>query len=216
LAERRPSMSTRWSPLCVVLILAVVLLAGCALDPIEEPEEKLESMQVSERQEAVETLKTLDDDRTIELLVETLEGDPELLEEGGNALVLKGREWEEEHPNAKKSEQNPVIEQLTNTIADMHLEAAVRTKACWILGEIGSRRAIAALKGRGSDPSSMKVREESKKSLQKLGYYADAAEMEMLADGEFVETYDPEERGMVIEDTEEGEAEEEEPGGEAA
>lgn len=209
-------MSTRWFPLCVALILAVVLLAGCALDPIEEPEEKLESMQVSERQEAVETLKTLDDDRTIELLVETLEGDPELLEAAGNALVLKGREWEEEHPNAKKSEQNPVIEQLTNTIADMHLEAAVRTKACWILGEIGSRRAIAALKGRGSDPSSMKVREESKKSLQKLGYYADAAEREMLADGEFVETYDPEERGMVIEDAEEGEAQEEQPGGEAA
>lgn len=214
--KRRRSMCTRWSSLCLALMFAVVLLAGCALDPIEEQEEKLESMQVGERQEAVETLKTLDDDRTIELLVETLEGDPELLEEAGNALVLKGREWEQEHPNAKKSEQNPVIEQLTNTIADMHLEAAVRTKACWILGEIGSRRAIVALKGRGSDPSSMKVREESAKSLRKLGYHADADEREMLADGEFVEAYDPEARGMVIEDAEEAETEEEEPGGEAA
>jgi len=210
-------MSTRWFALCLAFMLPIVLLAGCALDPIEEQQEKLESMKEGERRAAVAALKALDDDRTIELLVETLEGDPELLEEAGNALVLKGREWEAEHPKAKKSEQNPVIEQLSNTIADMHLEAAVRTKACWVLGEIGSRRAIAALKGRGSDPSSMKVRAESVTSLKKLGYQSDAAEREMLADGKFVETYDPEERGMVIEEPEESETPPEDgAGGDAA
>jgi HEAT repeat protein len=219
LTQRRPSMSTRSFALWLALIVPALLLAGCALDPIEEQEEKLESMEVVERRQAVTSLKALDDERTVELLVETLEGDPELMEEAGNALVLKGREWEQEHPRAKKSEQNPVIEQLSNTISDMHLESAVRTKACWILGEIGSRRAIAALKGRLSDPSSMDVRAESTTSLQKLGYYADAAQREMLGDGEFVESYVPEERGMVIEEaeeTEETEAEEEEPSGEAA
>lgn len=201
-------MPIRQLLLSVGFVLPIAFVAGCALDPIEEQEEKLESMQETERRQAVEALKALDDDRTIELLVETLEGDPELLEDAGNALVLKGREWEAEHPKAKKSEQNPVSEQLSNTIGDMHLEAAVRTKACWILGEIGSRRAIGALKGRLSDPSSMDVRAESTTSLQKLGYYADAAEMEMLEDGQFVETYDPDERGMVIHDTEEPETEE--------
>jgi len=62
----------------------------------------------------------------------------------------------------------------------------------------------------------MKVRDESKTSLQKLGYYADAAEREMLGDGEFAESYDPEARGMVIEETEEPETEGKAPGGEAA
>ncbi|MGQ9732714.1 MAG: HEAT repeat domain-containing protein [Candidatus Zipacnadales bacterium] len=201
-------MSIRRMIISLVPLAPLALLVGCALDPIEEQQEKLDSQELFERREAVEFLKGYDDDRTIELLVETLEGDPELLEEAGNALVLKGREWEADHPNAKKSEQNPVIEQLSQTVADMHLEAPVRTKACWVLGEIGSRRAIPALKGRTGDPSSMKVRAEATNSLKKLGYTADTMPREMLGDGRFVETYTPEERearGLVIK--EEGEEE---------
>ncbi|MBM3473004.1 MAG: hypothetical protein FJX75_07055 [Armatimonadetes bacterium] len=193
-------MSIRGALLWLTLAALLVLLAGCALDPIEEQQDKLESMKVAERRAAVDFLKDYEDDRTVELLVETLEGDPELLEEAGNALVLKGREWEAEHPNAKKSEQNPVIEQLSQTIGDMHLEAPVRTKACWVLGEIGSRRAIPALKGRGADPSSMKVREESANSLKKLGYNADGMGREMVGDGKFVDSYDEktrETRGLM-------------------
>jgi HEAT repeat protein len=193
-------MSIRHALLWLTLAALLVLLVGCALDPIEEQQDKLESMNLKDRSDAVDFLKKYDDDRTVELLVETLEGDPELLEEAGNALVLKGREWEAEHPNAKKSEQNPVIEQLSQTIGDMHLEAPVRTKACWVLGEIGSRRAIAALKGRGSDPSSTMVRAESANSLKKLGYNADAMGREMIGDGKFVESYDEktrEARGLM-------------------
>jgi HEAT repeat protein len=184
----------------------LVLLAGCALDPIEKQQDKLDSVKLAERRSAVEFLKTYEDDRTVELLVETLEGDPDLLEEAGNALVLKGREWEAEHPNAKKSEQNPVIEQLSQTIGDMHLEAPVRTKACWVLGEIGSRRAIAALKGRLTDPSSMKVRAEATNSLDKLGYYAVTMPREMLGDGKFVDSYDEktrEARGLMSDEEKE-------------
>jgi len=192
-------MSIRRALPWLTLAVPLLLLAGCALDPIEEQQDKLESMKVAERRAAVDFLKDYEDDRTVELLVETLEGDPELLEEAGNALVLKGREWEAEHPNAKKSEQNPVIEQLSQTIGDMHLEAPVRTKACWVLGEIGSRRAIPALKGRGADPSSMMVRAESVISLKKLGYNADAAGREMIGEDDegharFVESYTEEER----------------------
>jgi HEAT repeat protein len=196
-------MSIRRAFPWLALAALLVLLAGCALDPIEQQQDKLDSMKVAERRQAVAFLKGYEDDRTVELLVETLEGDPELLEEAGNALVLKGREWEAKHPNARKSEQNPVIEQLSRTIADMHLEAAVRTKACWALGEIGSRRAIPALKGRGTDPSSMMVRAESVNSLKKLGSTADAMGREMIADGVFVESYDYDARlarGMVSEE----------------
>ncbi len=193
----------------LTLATLLTLLAGCALDPIEEQQDKLDSMKVAERRAAVDFLKGYEDDRTVELLVETLEGDPDLLEQSGNALVLKGREWEAEHPEAKKSEQNPVIEQLSQTIGDMHLEAAVRTKACWILGEIGSRRAIGALKGRLTDPSSMMVRAEAGNSLKKLGYNADAMPQEMLADGVFVEAYDDETRearGLMSEEEKEAKA----------
>jgi HEAT repeat protein len=205
-------MSTRWLLPGIVVVLVGLLLAGCALDPIEEQQEKLDSQKVIERRAAVTFLKDYEDDRTVELLVETLESDPELLEEAGNALVLKGRQWEEEHPNAKKSEQNPVIEQLSQTIGDMHLEAPVRTKACWVLGEIGSRRAIGALRGRTADPSSMKVRDEATTSLKKLGAVGDAAPREMLADGQFVEDYDEEargKRGLMFPEDEEKAAEEE-------
>jgi len=181
-------------PWLILAALLALLLGGCALDPIEEQQDKLESMKVAERQAAVKFLKDYEDERTVELLVETLEGDPDLLEEAGNALVLKGREWEKEHPNAKKSEQNPVIEQLSQTIGDMHLEAAVRTKACWILGEIGSRRAIPALKPRVDDASSMMVRAEATNALNKLGSKAAAMGREMLGDGKFVESYTDEER----------------------
>ena len=191
-------MSTRWLVLLLCIALPVLLLAGCAVDPIEEQQENLDSMKLTQRQMAIDKLKVIDDERAIELLVEALEGDPDLLESAGNTLVLKGREWETEHPNAKKSEQNPVIEQLSATIGDMHLESPVRTKACWILGEIGSRRAIGALTGRANDASSMKVRVEYVTSLKKLGYYGTAAEREMLDDGRFVEAYDPAARGMVI------------------
>jgi len=199
----------------------LMLLAGCALDPIEEQQDKLDSVKVAERKAAVEFLKGYEDERTVELLVETLEGDPDLLEQAGNALVLKGREWEEEHPDAKKSEQNPVIEQLGQTIGDMHLEAAVRTKACWVLGEIGSRRAVPALKGRAADASSMTVRSEVANSLSKLGYSGGTMAREMLSDGVFVESYDDdvrETRGLMSEEEKEARAaakETEEPAAEA-
>ncbi|MBM3499775.1 MAG: hypothetical protein FJX74_14030 [Armatimonadetes bacterium] len=202
-------MSMRQAMLWLTLAGLLVWAAGCALDPIEEQQDKLDSMKVAERQAAVDFLKDYEDERTVELLVETLEGDPDLLEQAGNALVLKGREWESEHPNAKKSEQNPVIEQLSQTVGDMHLEAAVRTKACWILGEIGSRRAIGALKGRTADPSSMTVRAEATNSLNKLGYSAGTMAREMLGDGEFVESYDDdarETRGLMSQEEKEARA----------
>jgi HEAT repeat protein len=190
-------MSSRLSLLFVAL-LAAAALVGCAVDPIEKLQDQLDSQQVAERQDAVTVLTALKDERSVELLIETLEGDPELLEQAGNALVTKGRDWEHKHPNAKKSEQNPVIEKLGATIADMHLEAAVRAKACWILGEIGSRRAIAALKGRQADPNSMTVRTEATTALNKIGSTGDASAMEVLADGTLVKSYDPEKRGLVV------------------
>jgi HEAT repeat protein len=187
------------------VLLASALLAGCAVDPIEKLQDKLDSQRLAERRAAVRALETLKDERSVELLVETMGSDPDLLEQAGNALVLKGRKWEQKHPKAKKSEQNPVIEHLSQTVGDMHLDAAVRAKACWVLGEIGSRRALPAIKGRKDDPNSMIVRAEYATALSKLGSADPAAAMEMLPDGTLVKTYDPKKRGLVVKE-EEGKA----------
>jgi len=195
-------MSTRRLPLPLALLAAAVLLAGCAIDPIEKLQDKLDSQRLAERRAAVRALETLKDERSVELLVETMGSDPDLLEQAGNALVLKGRKWERKHPKAKKTEQNPVIEHLSQTVGDMHLDAAVRAKACWVLGEIGSRRALPALKVRKDDPNSMIVRAEAVTALNKLGSTGDAAAMEMLPDGTLVKTYNPKKRGLVVKEEE--------------
>jgi HEAT repeat protein len=195
-------MSMRRLLLPLGLLGAALAFSGCAVDPIEKLQDQLDAQEVSEREAAVQTLETLRDERSVELLVETLEGDPDVMEQAGNALVMKGREWERKHPKAKKSEQNPVIEQLGQTVADMHLDAAVRAKACWVLGEIGSRRALAAVNPRKDDPNSMIVRQEAVTARNKLGLTADAAAMEMLADGTLVKTYDPVKRGLIVKEEE--------------
>jgi len=182
----------------LMLVAVAVVCAGCAVDPLEKLQDQLDAQKVTERKAAVDALLKLKDERSVELLVQTMGSDSELLEDAGNALVLKGREWEKRHPNAKKTEQNPVIEQLSATVDDMHLDPAVRAKACWVLGEIGSRRALPALKGRTVDPNSMIVRAEATTALNKLGSTGDAAPLEMLPDGTLVRSYDPEKRGMVI------------------
>ncbi len=206
-------MSIRWLLLPLALLATALLVAGCAVDPIEKLQDQLDSRQLADRKTAVKTLETMKDDRSVELLIETLESDPDLLEQAGNALVIKGRGWEQGHPKAKKSEQNPVIEHLSQTVGDMHLDAAIRAKACWILGEVGSRRALPALKARVEDPNSMIVRTETGIALNKLGSSGDAAALEMLADGTLVKSYDPEKRGMVIKEEEAKATERTEQGG---
>jgi len=171
-----------------VLAALLVLLGGCAVDPIERLSDELDKDQVPARRAAVNELRTQKDERSIELLVETLESDPELLEDAGNALVLKGRQWEHKHPNKKKTEQNPVTEAVIQSCKDMHLDAAIRAKACWILGEIGDRDALGELGARKDDPYSQRVRNEALLAREKLGLEK-AQRQEMLGEGRFIAAY---------------------------
>ncbi len=167
----------------------LLLGAGCAVDPIEKLEDELDKQEVHARVAAVHDLQDEKDERSIELLVETLESDPDLLEQAGNALVIKGREWERKHPNKKKTEQNPVTEAVGQSAKDMHLDAAVRAKACWILGEIGDRDALAVLGVKKDDPNSQRVRNEALLARAKLGFEAAAQRMEMLDEDRFIDKY---------------------------
>lgn len=157
----------------VLLLAAMAVVTGCALDPIERLSEDIKSQDKSVREAAVLQLANIDDDRTVDLLTEVLESDDELFNMAGVALVKKGREVDE--PDPKKP--NPVVEAVAKVLKNGHLAEPFRARAAWTLGEIGDRRAIphlqagqAALTG---DKEALLVRNVSKQSLEKIGFFSD-------------------------------------------
>lgn len=153
--------------------LLLALLSGCTVDPMERLSEDIKSQNKDTRSTAVLQLANLDDDRAIEALVEVLEGDDELCDKAGVALVKKGREVDE--PDPKKP--NPVIDEVGKVLNNAHLPEQFRGRAAWVLGEIGDRRAIPALQtGQGAkvgEKPATVVREMAKQGLEKLGFFAD-------------------------------------------
>ncbi|MEN6544456.1 MAG: hypothetical protein ABFE07_00270 [Armatimonadia bacterium] len=159
-----------------VIIMAALLLAllsGCTVDPMERLSEDIKSQDKNTRATAVVQLANLNDDRATEALIEVLEGDDELCDMAGVALVKKGREVDE--PDPKKP--NPVIDEVAKVLNNAHLPEQFRGRAAWVLGEIGDRRAIPALQtGQGAkigEKPAAVVREMAKESLEKLGFFAD-------------------------------------------
>jgi len=156
----------------IVPAVLVAVLAGCSVDPMERLTEKTKSQKLSDRQEAVVALSNLDDERTIETLIDVLSGDDELCDMAGVALVKKGREVQE--PDPKKP--NPVVDEVAKVLNNAHLAEPFRGRAAWVLGEIADRRAIPALQtGQtalvGAQPAAV-VREMSKQALEKLGFFS--------------------------------------------
>jgi len=166
--------------IAVAMALTVLaLLTGCALDPIERLSEDIKSQDQKVRETAVLRLANIDDDRTIDLLAEVLESDDEVFDMAAVALVKKGREVKE--PDPKKP--NPVVETVGKVLKNAHLAEKFRTRAAWVLGEIGDRRAIpplqagqAALTG---DKEALLVRDMSKQSLEKIGFFSDGRKFDL-------------------------------------
>lgn len=159
-----------------VLAMAAVLLSiltGCSIDPMERLTEDIKSQDKDVRQKAVVQLANLDDERTLDSLIDVLSGDDELSDLAGVALVKKGREVKE--PDAKKP--NPVVDEVGKVLNNGHLTEQFRGRAAWVLGEIGDRRAIAALQtaqqAKIGEKLALVVREMAKQGLEKLGFFSD-------------------------------------------
>ena len=157
----------------VALALVLAAMAGCSIDPMERLTEDIKSQDKTVRERAVLTLANLDDERAIDSLVDVLEGDDELCDMAGVALVKKGREVRE--PDPKKP--NPVVDQVGKVLNNAHLAEPFRGRAAWVLGEIGDRRAIAPLQtaqggAKIGEKPALVVREMAKQGLEKLGYFS--------------------------------------------
>jgi HEAT repeat protein len=165
--------------LAVLLLPALMAVAGCSIDPMERLTEDIKSQDKDVRQKAIVQLANLDDERTIESLIDVLSGDDELCDLAGVALVKKGREVAE--PDPKKP--NPVVDEVGKVLNNAHLTEQFRGRAAWVLGEIGDRRAIAPLQtGQGAkigEKPALVVREMSKQALEKVGFFSDGRAFEI-------------------------------------
>ncbi|MCD6351838.1 MAG: HEAT repeat domain-containing protein, partial [Armatimonadetes bacterium] len=125
-----------------------------------------------------------------------LQGDEELCDQAGVALVKKGREWPE------KKKPNGVVEAVGRVAKNTHLLEKVRARACWVLGEIGNREAVPILNGLQTDTKPA-VAEQAKAALEKLGYFTEGRPYD-IAMGELRGHLDVlKEPAPVVEETEE-------------
>lgn len=148
--------------------LGLALTVGCALDPMERLWEDIDSPDVEVRKAAVLELANMRDDRAIEALVEVLESDEEIFDMAGVALVKQGRE------SVATRTPDPVITMVAGVMNNPHLPQGNRARAAWVLGEIGNREAVPALRtGAGAlDPAgaaAVHVQAQAKLALKKLG-----------------------------------------------
>lgn len=158
--------------------LGLALTAGCALDPMERLSEDTDSPDAAVRTAAVLELANLRDDRAIEALVEVLESDEEIFDMAGVALVKQGRE------TITKRKPDPVIAMVAGVMNNIHLPQGNRARAAWVLGEVGDREAIPALRtGAGAkDPAAadaLHVQAQAKLALKKLGDASEGAPFEL-------------------------------------
>jgi len=163
-------MTHRAKPGIVVAvgIIFVGLMAGCAVDPIEDLSRNIESPRTTTREQAIIALANLRDGRAIELLSDALANDEELCDNAAVALVKHGRRI----PVAR--ETNPVIEQVSKAVNNTHLGEQFRARAIWVLGEIGDRRSTPLLQevavGALTDAKKPIMVQQAVEALEKLGF----------------------------------------------
>lgn len=153
------------------MLAALVMMligAGCAVDPMPRLKEQIDAEDVQTRLEALIRLANLDDPRAVTAITEVFESDEELMDLAAVALVKKGRELKTD------KKPDPIIEGIAALANNQHLPERVRARATWILGEIGDREAIPALKTAsgaklGSGYPALNVRKQATEALEKLG-----------------------------------------------
>lgn len=164
----RPSRRLTWG-ITLAGLMMLTALFGCGIDPMDRLYEQIDSEDVQVRRSAVLTLANLDDQRTTLALIEVLEDDEELRDMAAVGLLKKGRE------QVTPDKPDPIIEGLSGLMNNVHHSQPVRARGAWILGEIGDREAIPALKTasgarlRNEDPATL-VREQANIALEKLGH----------------------------------------------
>ena len=87
----------------------------------------------------------------------------------GVALVKKGRE------RTTKQKPDPLLDSISKVMGNLHTSEANRSRAAWVLGEIGDRMAIPALKGAlvaktAAATDALLVRQAAQEALEKLGF----------------------------------------------
>jgi HEAT repeat protein len=157
-------MKNAMRALSIALGVILLVLSGCAIDPMEQLSQDIEAQELMVRQQAVLQLANLKDERAIDALVDVLQGDEELCDAAGVALVKKGREW------PKKKRPNGVVEAVGRVAKNVNLLEKARARACWTLGEIGDREAVPILKGLQGD-AKQAVKDQAKAALEKLGFF---------------------------------------------
>ncbi len=141
------------------------LLAGCGVDPMERLGQEIEVPDVAVRERAIHSLANLADSRATESLIEVLESDEDMYDVAAVALVKKGREVSSRRPS------NPVVEKIIEILQKAHVGEPFRARAAWVLGEIGDRTAIPALKtASGYGVALSLVVDQANYALEKLGY----------------------------------------------
>ncbi|MCD6361778.1 MAG: HEAT repeat domain-containing protein [Armatimonadetes bacterium] len=185
-------MNRVWAALAAVTMMLAGL--GCAIDPMPRLNEQIQAEDVQTRLQAVVRLANLDDPRAVPALTDVFESDDELMDLAAVALVKKGRELKtDEKPD-------PIIDGIAALANNVHLPERVRARAAWMLGEIGDREAIPALKSAagaklGSGYPATHVRTQASQALEKLGYNENGRAFELpmgtLAHQEIVTLAEP-------------------------
>lgn len=202
MAETRRHSPGRICTLAAVGVAALLVLTGCGIDPMERLNEQIESEDIQVRRSAVLTLANIDDPRTTVALTEVFEDDDELRDMAAVALLKKGRE------QVTDEKPDPIIEGIAALANNVHLSEEIRARSAWILGEIGDREAIPALKTASAAKLSNGavaplVREQATQALEKLGYQEIGRDFEIpmgsLADQELATVPLPEPIGAEAE-----------------
>jgi HEAT repeat protein len=164
--------------MALLMLTLILMLCGCGIDPMERLNEQIESEDQSLRRSAVLRLANLDDPRATVALTEVFEDDDQLRDMAAVALLKKGRE------QVTEEKPDPIVEGIAALANNTHFSEGIRARSAWILGEIGDREAIPALKTASaaklsSGAAAPLVQDQAKQALEKLGYNETGREFEM-------------------------------------